>query len=65
MDDLQRKSSEICEPGIGQRLVERLPVYPEHLLQRPDFFDPQVREAALRLADGAGWARSGAQAEAA
>ncbi len=51
--------------AAGQRLVERLPVYPEHLLQRPDFFDPQVREAALRLADGAGWARSGAQAEAA
>jgi FO synthase len=35
----------------GQRLVERLPVYPEHLLGRPDFFHPAVREAALRLAD--------------
>jgi len=39
----------------GQRLVERLPVYPEHLLGRPDFFDPAVREAALRLADAHGW----------
>jgi FO synthase len=38
----------------GQRLVERLPVYPEHLLECPDFFDPAVREAALRLADERG-----------
>jgi FO synthase len=33
--------------AAGQRLVERLPVYPEHLLGRPDFFEPRVREAAL------------------
>jgi FO synthase len=33
-----------------QRLVERLPVYPEHLLGRPDLFDPAVRARALRLA---------------
>lgn len=33
----------------GQRLVERLPVYPEHLLGRPDFFDPALRGAALRF----------------
>ena len=38
----------------GQRLAERLPVYPEHLLGRPEFFDPAVRTAALRLADGRG-----------
>ena len=38
----------------GQRLAERLPVYPEHLLGRPDFFDPAVRAAALRLADAHG-----------
>jgi FO synthase len=39
----------------GQRLVERLPVYPEHLLGRPDFFHPAVREAALRLVDSTGY----------
>ena len=42
----------------GQRLVERLPVYPEVLLEKPECFDPQVREAALRLADAEGYARS-------
>jgi FO synthase len=39
----------------GQRLVERLPVYPEHLLGRPDLFHSAVREAALRLADARGF----------
>jgi FO synthase len=52
----------------GQRLVERLPVYPEQLLRRPDFFDPQVREAALGFVDEAGYVRpraDGAKVEAA
>ncbi len=44
--------------AAGQTLVERLPVYPDHLLQRPDLFDPTVRERALRLADDKGYARS-------
>ncbi len=39
----------------GQRLVERLPVYPEDLLHRPELFDPAVREAALRLVDATGF----------
>jgi 7,8-didemethyl-8-hydroxy-5-deazariboflavin synthase CofG subunit len=39
----------------GQRLVERLPVYPEELLGRPEFFDPAVRAAALRLVDATGF----------
>src|SRR5262245_20294823 len=43
--------------AAGQRLVERLPVYPEHLLGRPDFFDPRVRAAALARVDEAGWVR--------
>jgi FO synthase len=30
----------------GQRLVERLPVYPE-FLARPEFFEPRVRDACL------------------
>ncbi len=41
----------------GQRLVERLPVYPEHLQGRPDFFHPDVREVALRFADSTGYAK--------
>jgi FO synthase len=43
--------------AAGQRLVERLPVYPRDLLERPEFFDPQVRAAALRFADPSGFAR--------
>ena len=41
----------------GQRLVERLPVYPDPLLNRPEFFEPRVREAALALVDEHGWVR--------
>ncbi len=46
--------------AAGQRLVERLPVYPEVLLDRPDFFEPRVREAALAQANPSGFARTGA-----
>jgi FO synthase len=45
LQELARRTAE-----SGQRLVERLPVYPEHLLGRPDLFDPAVRARALRLA---------------
>jgi FO synthase len=45
--------------AAGQRLVERLPVYPEHLLGRPDFFEPRVRQAALARTDDSGWVRRG------
>ena len=41
----------------GQRLVERLPVYPEWL-ERPDFFDPQVWEALPRFANDEGLSRN-------
>ena len=54
--------------AAGQKLVERLPVYPRDLLERPGFFDPQVREAALRFADASGYARpqrAGSRVEAA
>lgn len=46
--------------AAGQRLVERLPVYPAMLLDRPDFFEPRVREAALAQADPSGFARTAA-----
>ncbi len=54
--------------AAGQKLVERLPVYTRDLLERPEFLDPQVREAALRLADASGYARpqrAGSRVEAA
>jgi FO synthase len=44
--------------AAGQRLIERLPVYPAVLLDRPDFFEPRVREAALVQANPSGFARS-------
>jgi FO synthase len=43
--------------AAGRRLVERLPVYPEHLLYRPEYFEPAVRGAALRLVDETGYVR--------
>jgi FO synthase len=43
--------------AAGQKLVERLPVYPEHLLRRPEFFAPRVREAAMKRVDDEGWVR--------
>ncbi len=44
--------------AAGQRLVERLPVYPEYLLGRPEFFEPAVREAALSRVDETGFVRA-------
>ncbi len=52
LDELRRRTE-----AAGSRLVERLPVYPEHLLGRPEFFHPRVREAALRRVDAEGWVR--------
>jgi FO synthase len=44
--------------SAGLRLVERLPTYPEFIVDRPEFFDPQVRAVLPRLATDDGWARS-------
>jgi 7,8-didemethyl-8-hydroxy-5-deazariboflavin synthase CofG subunit len=49
--------------AAGQQLVERLPVYPEHLLEQPNFFHPDVRAAAMRSADEQGFARPGGGAD--
>jgi FO synthase len=43
--------------AAGQKLVERLPVYPEVLHGPPELLDPRVRAAAERLVDGDGWVR--------
>jgi FO synthase len=41
--------------AAGQQLVERLPVYPDHLLHQPGFFEPRVREACLARVDDRGY----------
>ena len=54
--------------AAGLTLVERLPVYPRDLLERPHFLDSQVRAAALRFADASGYAKprqTGSRVEAA
>ena len=43
--------------SAGRNLRERLPVYPEYVLDRPDFFDPQMREVLARFANDEGLAR--------
>jgi 7,8-didemethyl-8-hydroxy-5-deazariboflavin synthase CofG subunit len=48
--------------AAGQRLVERLPVYPEVLRGDPELLDPKVRELASRLVDRDGWVRRPATA---
>jgi FO synthase len=50
--------------AAGQRLVERLPVYPKHLA-RPEFVAPELRPVALGFADENGFARARASLEAA
>jgi len=52
LEELRRRTE-----AAGQRLVERLPIYPRDLLGRPETLDPQVRARALRLADASGFAR--------
>jgi FO synthase len=41
--------------AAGQQLVERLPVYPEHLQAHPEFFEPRVRDECLRRVDASGF----------
>ena len=48
----------------GQRMVERLPVYPRHLA-RAEFFAPELRSTVLGFADDDGYARTRASQEAA
>ncbi|MCG8587724.1 MAG: 7,8-didemethyl-8-hydroxy-5-deazariboflavin synthase CofG [Proteobacteria bacterium] len=47
--------------AAGQRLRERLPVYPEWVRERAEFFDPRVRSALPRFADEEGFARPAAE----
>ncbi|HTY19919.1 MAG TPA: 7,8-didemethyl-8-hydroxy-5-deazariboflavin synthase CofG [Myxococcota bacterium] len=42
--------------AAGSVLRERLPAYPEHLLGRPELFEPSLHARALALADREGYA---------
>jgi len=46
----------LTESG-GQRLLDRGPVYPDWILNRPDYFDPQMRAVMPRFATDEGYAR--------
>jgi FO synthase len=59
LSELRRRTE-----AAGARLVERLPVYPRHLAD-PSFFEPAVREAALRRAGPDGYALPAPSLEAA
>jgi 7,8-didemethyl-8-hydroxy-5-deazariboflavin synthase CofG subunit len=50
--------------AAGQRLAERLPVYPKHIA-RAEFFAPELRSVVLGFADEDGYARARASLEAA
>jgi FO synthase len=52
LDWLRRRTE-----AAGQVLRERLPVYPEWLVAKPDFFDPAMRARCLACADAEGYAR--------
>lgn len=52
LEQLRRRTE-----AAGQVLRERLPIYPEWLLQ-PEFVDPALRERCLALADSDGYART-------
>jgi len=43
--------------GAGHKLVERLPVYPNFINDRPEFFAEQMRKAIARFTNDAGFAR--------
>jgi 7,8-didemethyl-8-hydroxy-5-deazariboflavin synthase CofG subunit len=44
--------------GAGHTLVERLPVYPNYINDRPEFFDVEMRKSIARFTNDAGFARS-------
>ncbi len=58
LDTLRRRTE-----AAGQTLRERLPVYPEFLTSKPDYFDASMRERCEALADRTGYARTRATAQ--
>ena len=53
LDELARRTA-----ATGQRLLERVPVYPEDIVSRPNFLDARVRERVRQLTDEQGFARA-------
>ena len=49
--------------AAGFRLYERGPVYPDWVLERPDFFDPNIRALLPKYANDEGYARRNDQSE--
>ncbi len=58
LDTLRRRTE-----AAGQTLRERLPVYPEYLTGKPEYFDPSMRARCEALADASGYARTRAAAQ--
>jgi len=58
LDALRRRTE-----AAGQTLRERLPVYPEWLTDKPDYFEPSMRERCLALADATGFAKRRSNSE--
>jgi FO synthase len=58
LDTLRRRTE-----AAGQTLRERLPVYPEFLTGKPEYFEPSMRTRCEALADRAGYARTRAAAQ--
>ena len=52
LDTLRRRTE-----AAGQTLRERLPVYPEFLTGKPDYFEASMRARCEALADASGYAR--------
>jgi FO synthase len=49
--------------AAGFQLFERGPVYPDWILERPDFFDPNIRELLPKYANDEGYAQRNDQSE--
>lgn len=49
--------------AAGFQLFERGPVYPDWILERPDFFDPNIRELLPKYATDEGYAQRNDQSE--
>ncbi len=49
--------------AAGFKLFERGPVYPDWILERPDFFDPNIRELLPKYANDEGYAQRNDQSE--
>ena len=49
--------------AAGFKLFERGPVYPDWILERPDFFDPNIRDLLPKYANDEGYAQRNDQSE--